>query len=232
MATRAGRARAGAATRSILKLGMLHLSCDREFGLWGRHFNGPFSCYCRRCHFNGPFSCYCRSCGPFFIRLNQSMETTAHEDQGEDKTDDHAGDGTDDDDTHRAARLGCQCTGQLTGQYERHGLRWRWCRRWGRRDGCDGGRHHDREHDDRDAGDAREHEGCAARAARCAGHRRLHRGCRRWGRLDSHPDNDAGRQYGQLDGRWVDARPGRDRVLHLGPHIRGERGDIAVEQKG
>ena len=48
------------------------------------------------------------------------MATTAHEDQAKDKTDDHAADGADDD-THRDARLGCQCTGQ----HERHWLRWR-----------------------------------------------------------------------------------------------------------
>ena len=105
----------------MFKLGELHLSCDHEFRLGGRHFI--------------PFSCYCRSCGPLLIRLKLSlaalwclrgyilvtliivMATTAHEDQGEDKNDDHTGDGADDDahhDAHRAARLRCQCTGKLT----------------------------------------------------------------------------------------------------------------------
>ena len=50
--------------------------------------------------------------------------------------------------------------------------------------------------------------------------------------IDVEYDDDAGRQDGQLDGRWVDARLGRDRVLHLGLHVWGERGDVAVEQKG
>jgi len=117
------RAPSGPRTRSMFKLKVLHLSCDREVRLRGRHFI--------------PFSCYCRSCGPLLIRLKLSlaalrylrgyvlvtlivgMATTAHEDQGECKTDDHAGDGADDD-AHRAARLGCQCTGQLTGRHERH----------------------------------------------------------------------------------------------------------------
>ena len=145
MATRAGHARAGVSTRSMLKLGIgTTFSCDREFGLRDSHFNGPFSCYCRRCHLNGPLSCHmhCRSCGHLFVRLaalqlqgyvlatliiatTGKMATTAHEDQGDYKTDDHAGDGADDD-THRPARLGCQCTGQLTGQHKRDWLRWRW----------------------------------------------------------------------------------------------------------
>ena len=125
------RAPSGPRLRSMFKLKVLHLSCDREFRLRGRRFI--------------QFSCHCRSCGPLLVRLNLrppsrlnlslaalrclrgyvlvtlivGMATTAHEDQGECKTDDHAGDGADDD-AHRAARLGCQCTGQLTGRHERH----------------------------------------------------------------------------------------------------------------
>ena len=114
------------------------------------------------------------------------------------------------------------------------GRQWRRRRRRRRRwcDVRDGGGCHDREHGDRDAGDTCEHGGRAAWAARRARNRRLHRGRHRHRRVDAHADDDAARCYSHHHCRWVNTRPCRDRTLHLGPHARRERGDIAGELEG
>ena len=78
----------------------MHLGLDNDCGLYmlrAHQFNAPFSCSCLRSQWFD-----CRSCGPLRCFRGQKtlivgIATTAHKDQGEDKTDDHAGDGADDD---------------------------------------------------------------------------------------------------------------------------------------